>query len=437
MVVGVLLALMASACSGSSDLVDQDDGADTSDTPSEETVSLGTRESGFGPGSLVRVASEVANRLESLRSSASGDWIPVPPYEYEPRPSACGVAEPTALGGLVASRQSQADAPFGESIAVEVSIYPDAEAAANEVAALNGSDAVACDIESAERAMEDFAGPDGIPGVEFDLGDGVGAEIAVPFEIAGVSDNAAARAFEGQAAIGAEERVLEQVEWVAADGRYVVHVASVSTTGAATDVAIEAAEILFAEPLPAVERDEVFDDAVDIARGAVLPEESFPAFYDESNTLRLVVLEQEGCLATSQPETVASGPSWLNITPGVGSSEVLQGTLIFSTPDEATAFFDDVVEGGTDCFVELIDLPQPMFTFVDGSSSTTMVDGYELLLLELDYTQAINTAEFDVEFDMAAVRVGELVFSMRFSGLAGDSPDLAALVIEAVERSGR
>ncbi len=435
--VAVVLSLATSACSSaaptddavaasappSTGLVDGASGVD------EQSLSLGERESSFGPGSSLVAVSQVAERLDRL-SEEGGEWFPFPHYIYEPESPECGYTTPIALKGQVQSRESVTDAPFSDTVGVEVMIYADEAVAAGEVAVLNGPNASACDVADGAKLKEALEGPESTPGVEFDVGDGKGAAADVPFD----HPNAAARRFVGTMSIGAESRQAEVIEWVAADGPMVVRASAFSLTGRADELVIEMAEVLLTDQFPVVVEDAALDEAVDVVRRAVLEPDVLPSYFEESDPVSFHATTPRTTCYDVLPELAANGPGWLAITPGVGGSRVEQSTLIFPSAELAQNAVEELIAAGIDCYQQLVDLPEPMFSVVDGSITTEMVGDREVVNVQLDFVQDLNGAEFEADADMAVVQDGRFVFLFEFFGLAGDSPNLGELAVSAADR---
>ncbi len=391
-------------------------------------VSLGEREAGYGPGSLAIAAGEYFLRLTDLDGSA-GAWFPTA-YTFEPRPEVCGYATAEAVQGQTLSRQNPAEAPFGDGISIEVHVLGDQASAQAEVAKLNGDAAVECDVAAKQRAEAQFQ-EEVADVMNIDLGDGIG-QPAAPF--ADVPANAV-REFVASISVGSQQRALDQIESFVADGRFLIHTTVVSSTGSAAAIHDELNTLLFAGEPPTIDPDPAESAALDRLRSAVVDADELPDFYDENDaaTYFRQVADPTSCYKDIPDIGVLAGPSWVAISPGVGGSQVQQSSFVLADEDEAAEVFTLFETLGAECYNTVTGLADPPFTLIESSLERLEVDGFDVLLVTLDYIQMLGTQEFDAQAGIAVTTTGRYILNMEFAGLTGDSPDLANLVVSAAK----
>ena len=422
------VALATVACGASAPA--EEDPETESNGSDDGVVSLGDREAGFGPGSLVVPAGSVADRLWDV----DGNWFVGQPFMLFDLPEVCGFVEPVATQGLSLSRVDAGESLFGDAMVIKVLIYETPEEAAAQLELLNGSTAEDCDRASLELANDMELLP---PGVDFDGGEGVGVPVD-PSAILDTEAGAVARQYEAVLSIGSLEQDLVQIETWFTRGRYLVRATPSSAIGNVQQVADDMIAAVLAEPFPALEDDDVLDAAIDTMRASVLDDSALPELFDFNDGLSVFRRPDGDDSCYGRPDVLASttGPQWLAISPGVGGSEIIQSADRFSDETTASAVFDRFVELGADCFAEVVGLPEP-FRLVGSAFETQELNGRTIALVKLDYIQLVGAQEFEVEVASAIVQEGPFNLRVNFFGLAGDSPDLAALVSQAADEASR
>lgn len=408
-----------SASGEAADAVDDDASIDDEDG----VVSLGEREAGFGPGSLVVTAGSITERLWEV----DGGWFVAQPFTHFVAPDVCGFLTPVATQGLNLSRTDSPGELFGDVMVAEVLVYETAEEAAAHVELLNADTAEVCDQAILEAAEVQEVLP---PGVEFDEGSGVGVAIE-PLASAPADLSVASRRYLSTLSVGSLDQDVEQIETWISSGRYLIRTSASSALGNADSVADGLMQALFSEPLPPIEQDADLDAAIDAVRTAVLDEEDLPELFDAGDTLRITPgFQDDGCFGRPDALVATAGPQWLAVSPGVGASEVRQRADVYVDAATAAAAFDLVVELGGECFADEISLPDT-FRLVGSAFETQEVDGRTVALAKLDYIQLVGAQEFDVEVQLAITQVGRYEVRFAFFGLAGDAPDLPELAVLA------
>lgn len=388
-----------------------------------ETVSLGEREAGFGRGSLAVLAGEFVERLEDVE----GDWFPGPPFPLDP-PDVCGVPEAAALQNLVLVRPVDQTGVRGDVITAEVRIYDTAAEAEALVDLINGDSAEACDQASAELALESTT-----PGVSFDLGDGVGEPGTVPDNLPeGIP--AASRSYDFEVVFGSVGEALVQKSTVAVVDTAVISFSVSASAEIVDDLEAEVVEALFTDPAPEIIESPDLDVVIDNIRRSVLSDSDLPDFYDPGTALLIGSPgSPDVCFTADSPVAATFGPSWISISPGIGSSEVRQGSRIYSDSAAASAAFEEVASIGVECFPEELAFPDE-FELVSSAAEELEIGGTRVVHVELDYVQSFGGQTFDVDVKIAVAQFGEVLTSVRFFGLAGDSPELPELVALAAQQ---
>ena len=435
------LALVASAC-GASSASNADGAASTGETAeatgtaegqgggaSAVAIDLGDLEAGFGPGSLVAGADGTLRRLNDLPEM----WTAfVQPYTYQPLPEVCGVADPVAVSGIVLSYLDPSERLFFDTVVGQVLVFDTVEQAANAVEVVNGPTAAECDMAGLAQIFED-----GLPasGLEFDFGDGIGTPADNPPSVSAEFD-AETRRFEGSLMAGSISRDLIQVETSAASGHTLIRLSTISASGRADDVLLEAGALLLSEGVAEVSQDPELDDVVNQVRASLLTIDDVPEFYEPSETIRVSFdsADPESCFELGAGQVRVEGSNWAAVSPGAGVSRLWQLTTIYEDEAAATASFDELVELGADCFVESLQLPDDQFRVTGRAFETANIDGVEVALFRLDVTQFVNGQEFEIEGGFGGAQIDRFTTGVNFFGLIGDSPDLGELAATAAQR---
>ena len=425
----VAVALVAAACGNAVAAVDEvESNVDASGDQAAEFVSLGEREAGFGPGSLAVAAGDYASRILDVE----GEWFPQQPHIYRELPEVCGLSRPQASHGGNVTEVAAAQPAFGEVLAIDVLVYASPAEAASQIALLNAPTADDCDLTVLDQRLEEESAA---PGVEFDFGDGIGNPTETSFALPD-GFTFASRRYEGAIVIGSIRQDFAQIVTWVADGRYLLQLTAVSTSGDELGLSEEMANAVFATPGPELARDPELDEVVDALRASVLPNDALPPLFEPAQTLALhgPPLDDDSCYRQFNPEVQVAGPSWIAISPGVGGSVVGQNSAFHASEEDASTAFAELIDLGTDCFGESIGLlPEPDFRLVEGVLEIEEVDGFTVVQFDLDYIQTVGTQEFDVEVRAAFIQTGRFSAEVTFVGLAGDSPDLIELVVLAAD----
>ncbi len=422
----ILLAAALAVAACASETADSIDGEATGEEAVEGTprhddsghVSIGDREAGFGPGSLVVQAGQWAGRLTHVE----GEWLPGPPIELDP-PDVCAIGEPEAIQGLTLVRPVDAPGVRADVISAEVRVYATTEEAEALVDKLNGEFADECDAAGLDRLLA----ADAPPGITYNFGDGIGDPSPVPDRLPDglVADS---RSFTGEVIFGTVAEPLLQKGTVVADGRFVMGFSVTANPEHVDALEAEVIAVLFSASAPEAIDVPDLDIEVDQLRQAVLSDDDLPQFYESSAQMFVGGQGQsDRCFTEVNPTATSSGPGWLAISPGVGVSELRQTAEIYRTSRQADAAFEEGLERGVECFPAQLNLSE-MFEVIETRVTEIDVDGRRVLLGEIDLIQSLGGQTFDVEAKIAATQVDETVHNVLFFGLAGDSPDLASLV---------
>lgn len=431
------VALATAACGASTATVDQEpdtesDGSDNteSDVSDDGVVSLGDREVGFGPGSLAVPAGSIVDRLWDVE----GDWFVGQPFIQFDLPEVCGYLEPLATQGISLSRVDPEQNPFGDGMVAQVLVYETPDEAASQLDLLNGPSAEECDLASLEVAKDTELLP---PGVEFDAGSGVGVPIDAPEDLV-EEFGAVSRQYVGSLNIGSVEQELVQLEFWFASDRYLVRSSATSAVGNEEAVQDDMISAFLAEPFPTIDDSAELDSALNTMRASVLDDSALPELFEFNDGLAVFRRPDNDDSCYARPDVLAStdGPQWLAISPGVGGSEIVQGADLYSDEATAAAVFDRFVELGADCYAEVVGLPD-VFRLVGSAFETQELNGRTIALVKLDYIQLVGAQEFEVEVAAAVVQEGAFSLRVIFFGLAGDSPDLAALLSIAADQAAQ
>jgi len=226
--------------------------------------------------------------------------------------------------------------------------------------------------------------------------------------------------------------------WV--DGSVLTAVVIVSDEEASDDLAVTISAALPDTDVHATSpTGQVTDDAVSTLRRGIERDPDVLRFFStqERALFELPVEGDEDCDTNTEHDhlVMMNGPVWISRN---GSSAVIQGGFAFEEAAEARAEVDRFERIGVDCMAD-ISAQMAGDVAIDGSSTTRiMVDGVEVLLVHVDFTQLASN--FGVPGDIQAVaqramaQVGTNVIGYGFVGVAGDEPDLVALTASAAQR---